>query len=420
MLAGLALIGLGATAFIAWGMLAPLQSAAIAPGTVIVEGNRKTVQHLEGGIVAQVHVRDGARVESGQALYTLDDTLARTRLEQLDIQFVNALARRDRLLAERKSASQITFSSRLLDRVDEDTVREAIVLQTDFLSARLGSLEGQRQVLEQQILQAEEEIRGFQARIESDRVQARLVDEQIASNSILFKKGLVRRSQMAALERERAAFRGRLGELKSDVARGQQQIAETRLSILNLDTDFKTNVVQELQAVQQEITELQQAIAAAQDVVDRTILRAPQSGRVVNMTANTVGGVIGPQEVLMEIVPEQSDLIVDAHVRPEDIDVVHKDMEAEVRLTAFNARSTAPVRGRVLDVSADSITDDRTGLSTYRAKVALDPDDLATQPELVLYPGMPAEVMILLGERTAFDYLAAPILNSLNRSFREE
>ncbi|MEM7654263.1 MAG: biotin/lipoyl-binding protein, partial [Pseudomonadota bacterium] len=198
MFAGLVLIGLGAAAFIAWGVLAPLQSAAIAPGTVIVEGNRKTVQHLEGGIVAQVHVRDGARVESGQALYTLDDTLARTRLEQLDIQFVNALARRDRLLAERKSASQITFFSRLLDRVDEDTVREAIVLQTDFLSARLGSLEGQRQVLEQQILQAEEEIRGFQARIESDRVQARLVDEQIASNSILFKKGLVRRSQMAA------------------------------------------------------------------------------------------------------------------------------------------------------------------------------------------------------------------------------
>ena len=420
MLLGGGLIVLGLGAFLAWGALAPLQSAAIAPGTVIVEGNRKAVQHLEGGIVKAIHVREGDQVAAGQPLYTLDDTLARTRLEQFDIQLVNAIARRDRLLAERRSQAEIAFSRVLLDRIDDDIVREAIVLQTDFRAARLGSIDGQRQVLQQQILQLEQEIEGLQARIASDQAQARLVDEQIASNSTLLEKGLVRRSQMAALERDRAALRGRIGENRADIARAEQRIAETRLSILNVETDFKTGVVQELQTVQQEITQLQQAIAQARDVVDRTILRATQSGRVVNMRANSVGGVIGSQEVLLEIVPDRTDLIVDAHVRPEDIDVVHQDLLAEVRLTAYNARRTAPIRGTVLSVSADSITDERTGLSSYRAKVALDPEDLAKQPDIALYPGMPAEVMILLGERTAFDYLAGPILSSLNRSFREQ
>jgi len=415
---GLIVLALGAAAFAGWGAVAPLNSAAIAPGVLVVESKRKAVQHLEGGIVQEIRAAEGQLVKAGSVLIVLDDTAARARLQQLDAQRVAAQARYDRLRAERDGAETIAFSEALIDRQDEAMVIQAMALQQDLRDARRQSLEGQKSVMDQQIRQSLEEISGHLAQIDADQEQAALVADQLAAFEQLFRQGHARKTQLTDLKRDAARLKGRTGELRAQVAQARQRVAETKIAILNLEIDFRTSIVEELQAVQQELNELREAIAGAEDIVRRTRIRAPQSGTVVGLNIHTVGGVVAPSETLMEIVPIDDSLVVEALVRPEDIDAVHQGMPAQIRLTAFNFRRTPALPGRLIHLSADRVVDGQTGVSAYYAKVRIDEGPLADALEF--YPGMPAEVMILLGERTLLDYLAEPVLSSFNRAFRED
>ena len=418
--AGFLVIGLFFGGFGGWAALAPLQSAAIAPGLVSVDTNRKTIQHLEGGIVGEILVRDGDRVRAGQVLIRLDETLPRTSLELLKGRSMASRALEARLIAERDGADAIRFPELLTAAGADPQVAEMINGQINIFAARRNSVAGQVKILGQRIAQFREEINGLKGQIASEVVQHGLIAEEIKDVTGLYEKGLARRPRLLALQRQAAEIEGSRSQNMAAIARVEQNIAEARLHISELRTSTINEVVQELRDVQTEMFELAERIAAAEDILTRTELRAPIEGTVVGLQVHTPGGVIAPGEPLLDIVPADDRLVVEARVDPSDIDVVHPGLPSQVRFTALNQRNLAPVDGTVTAVSADRIVDDRTGESYYLTRVELDDGFAEALGGVPLYPGMQAEVMIVTGERSALDYLIRPFARSLNRAFRED
>ena len=418
-LLGLALILLFFGGLIGWAAFAPLGSAAIASGTVMVDSNRKTIKHLEGGIVGDILVRDGDSVSAGQTLIRLDDTQARANQDLLRGRLISALTLQARLEAERDGAGFVSFPDAVIAAPGAD-LRDMMDAQLRIFEARRNSIEGQTAILEQRVRQFDEEIAGLRSEIASQARQLQLIDQEIDDLSGLVDKGLAQKPRLLALQREQAEIEGRRSQNRASIARAEQNIGEARLRITELRTDVINEVVQELRDVQAEIYDLGERLRAAEDVMRRTDIVSPIEGTVVSLAIHTRGGVIGPGEALLDIVPRDDRLIVEARVDPADIDVVHVGLEAEVRLTAFKQRNLAPLEGRVTKVSADSLTDERTGLTYYLARVNITSDIDAALDGAELYPGMPAEVMIVTGERTALDYFIRPIQGSFNRAMRED
>jgi len=406
--------------FIGWASLAPLGSAAIASGTVGVESNRKTIQHLEGGIVAEILVHDGDKVTAGQLLVLLDATQAKASLELLRGRWIAASAREARLIAERDERDQITYPAALRAMRDATNVAQTLKGQEHIFQARRQSKEGQVAILRQRIAQYNEEIKGLNGQIKAEKRQIQLIADEITDISGLVKKGLAQRPRLRTLQRDSAELEGSSSRNVAKIAQVRQSIAEANLQIIELTTTVLNEVVQELRDVQSEIFELVEQRRSAAHILQRTDVRAPIDGTIVNLQVHTTGGVIAPGAPILDIVPANERLIIEARVDPGDIDVVHIGLPAQVRFPAFSQRSTAPVDGRVIRVSADSLTDERTGTPYYLARVAIE-DDLVTKLKgAELYPGMLAEVLISTGERTALDYFMKPITVSLNRAFRED
>jgi HlyD family type I secretion membrane fusion protein len=403
-----------------WAALAPLGSAAIAPGEVVVEAQRKTVQHLEGGIVGEIRVREGDRVKAGQVLVRLDETQPRATLDLLKGRSRAAAALEARLNAERDDQKAIGFPPSLLDMADDPKVRKVIDGQVRIFDARRNSLDGQIAILKQQIAQYAEEIKGLKGEVTAETTQVDLLTQELDGVEALYSKKLVRKPRLLELRRRQAEIEGRLAQNRARIARVRQHIAETRLRISELRTERINEVVEELRKVQEERFDLQERVRAAEDVLRRTEILSPLAGTVVGLQIHTTGGVIAPGQPLMDIVPSGDRLIVEARVATEDIDVVHAGLEAKVRLTALNQRSSLPLEGRVLSISADRLADERTGETYFLARVELLENPADTIKGAFLYPGMAAEVMILTGERTALDYLFAPLSRSFERAFREE
>ncbi len=402
-----------------WAALAPLDSAAIAMGSVKVEGNRKTVQHLEGGIVGEILVRDGDPVTAGQTLIRLDVTRPRAELELLRGRLAAAVAQEARLKAERDNAEAVDFPVWLLDRSDDPEIAETLYGQLAIFDARQDALTTQRAVLAQSEAQLAEEIRGLQAEIAAQERQLELIGEEIEGQEILTAKGLARKERILALKREQAQISGARGQNLAAIARARQSISEARLRITELESQRINEAVAELREVQASVFDLQKQIRAAEDVLARTEIVSPASGRVVNLAVHTTGGVISPGQPLLDVVPALENLVVDAQVMPTDIDIVQAGMRATIRLSALNQRTTPTFEARVAWVSADALTDEASGASYYRAIIR--PDEAALKAASVqLLPGMPVEVMIVVGERTFLDYLTKPLEQSMSRAFTEQ
>lgn len=402
-----------------WAMVAPLDSAALAPGTVAVKSHRKTVQHLEGGIVRDIRVRDGDMVDTGQVLLVLDETQARAELSVLRGQYLHARAAESRLISERDGLDEVRFADDLLTSDDLRAV-EAMRNEEQIFEARRNDRLGEIEVLEQRIAQVESQVEGLQALADSKQELYESYDAEVNDLSALLEEGFVDKQRLRELQRNAARTRGEIAEHLSSIAQAQVKAGETRLEILQLNKRFMTEVVDEMADIQAQVYDLQERIRAIEDRVQRSEIRAPDSGMVLGMATHTIGGVIQGGSPLLDIVPEGDELIVEARLNPNDIDRVEVGMEASIRFSAFRSSTTHVVQGRVARVSADSLTDEHTGESYYSARIEVTEDGARTLGSLVLVPGMPAEVLIKTGERTLFQYLVRPATDAMARSLIED
>jgi membrane fusion protein, epimerase transport system len=388
-------------------------------GTVKVDSNRKAVQHLEGGIVDEIKVRDGDRVKAGDILVVLDRTQAKATLTLYHGRKVTIAARAARLIAERDGLDEIPFSDWLDAGSGEETVRDAIRVQSDTLENRRDTLHGQVEILNQKIAQSYEEINGFERQLAAQARELAIVSKDEASVRKLLGSGFAKKPRLLQLERDKARLEGNIGQSESRIALIHQRIAEAKLKINGLKREFYEKTLKELQDAQVHLLEVTERERAARDILARTEIKTSISGTIVNTQVHSMGGVIAPGATLMEIVPEDDSLIVEAKVDPQDIDVVHVGLPAQVRFTAFSQRNILPAEGIVTYLSADSLVDERTGETHYTARVTVGESFRNRMNGTKLYPGMQAEIMILTGERTALEYLLKPIENSFRRAMTE-
>ena len=416
---GLAVVALFVVGFGVWGTLFTLSSGAVASGILGVSSERKTVDHLEGGIVREIRVVDGDLVEAGQTLVVLDDTRSRANLDLLEAQWRSAAALNARLEAERDGASTIRWPAALTatGAFHGDT-QEILVTQERIFTARATRLADQVAIRERQIAQLRERAVGMREEAASLDRQIALLDEGLfdVRRSVLL--GVESKHQrLLALEGQWESVRGNRARVASEIARVELAITETELMIADLRNARLGEVTAELREVETELSDLRERVAAARDVVARSHVTAPEAGVVVGLQVFTPGGVVRPGETLMEIVPVGDRLIVEARVNPNDIDSVVVGLPAQVVLPAFSGLGAPRFDGEVIRVSADRFTDQRA--AWYEARIALDPDQ-AGLADLPLVPGMQADVLIVTGARTMVDYLLTPIVESFGRALREE
>jgi len=415
---GLLILAIVFGGFGLWAMVAPMDSAALAPGVVTVKSYRKTVQHLEGGIVSEILVTDGQLVEQGQKLLVLDDTQARAELGILKGQYYTARAKERRLVAERDLSGVVEFPVTL--NVEDARAREAVRNEEQIFEARRSDRLGEIEVLEQRIIQLESQIEGLQALVASKDEIVSSYSEEVADLSELLAEGFVNKQRLRELQRNRSRSVGEVADHRASIAQAEVEIGETRLQILQLNKRFITEVVDQLAESQARVYDLRERISAIEDRLRRTVITAPVAGIVLGLSTHTIGGVVRPGEPLLDIVPELAELVVDARVSPMDIDRVSVGMEATIRFSAFKSATTPTIFGVVTKISADRLLDEQTGIPYYLARVEVSEEGREKLGSLLLVPGMPAEVLIKTGERTLFEYLVQPARNAFARSLIED
>lgn len=419
-IAGLWLILLVFGVFGVWSVTAPLDSAAIAPGQVVVDSKRKTITHLEGGIVEEIMVTDGQMVEAGTPMIRLREIQARAQVEMLRTQFLNSLAIEGRLFAERDGKKKVIFPQEMKEYGDAATLAEIEAGQLSIFKSRTENYHGRVEVLQTRIAQHKQEIRGLEMQEKAMSSQIAFLEEEIAVVEKLLAEGNAARPRLLGLKREAADKAGRRGEYMAMKAKAQESIAETEIAILNAKSEYMNEVLQELKETQQFLAETREKIKATSDVLTRVVIRAPERGIVNDLIAHTIGGVIKPGEKILDLIPVDDKLIVEARIAPRDIDVVSKGLPARVRLTAFKTREVPVLNGELIHVSADRMQDERTGEPYYLSRIEINNTELKGLEWLQLYPGMPAEALVITGSRTFMGYLLDPITVSFNRSFRQD
>ena len=418
--AGWAIVVLTFAALSAWSSWAPLSTAAIAQGTVVVDGNRKSIQHLEGGIVKQILVRDGDPVEAGQLLVRLDDTQPRAMLALLRGRHDAARAQEARLLAERDGAVAIAFPADLAERAAaERDAADIVDGQKQLFTARRLSISGQVSILESRIEQSKAQISGLEVQQSAKQRQIGIVHRQLTTLRELAGKGAASAHQVLEFEREMSRLDGERGQLIAQIAATQHAIGEAELQIIQLQKAFREDVEKQLGETQAQLLDLNERIRSARDQVERIEIVAPTSGTVVDLAVFTIGGVIAPGSRVLDIVPRNDQLVIEAQVRPDDIDGLRPGLMADVRFSAFNRGTTPSLKGTVATVSADRLVNPKTNTSYFVARILVDDDQRAQLKGLSLIPGMPADVIIAKGDRTLFDYIAAPIENVVVKSLRQ-
>ena len=401
-----------------WAVFAPLESAALAPGVVTVKSYRKTVQHLEGGIVRELRVHDGDRVTAGDVLLVLDNTQARSETEMMRSQLIAARELEARLVAERDGLAGPAAVPDL--DASDPRVREARDSEARIFQTRRNGLLGEIGIQEKAIRQIEEQIRGFRAIIASKQTLATSYQEEIVDLRALLAEGYVDKQRLREQERSLARLQAEVVEHQSASARAQVQIGEAELKILQLKKTFATEVAGQLGETRTKIYDLRERLATVQDRDKRTEVLAPESGMVMGMTVHTLGGVVNPGTPLMDIVPANEELIVEAQLSPTDIDRIVVGQLVDIRFSAFKSSATPVIEGQLLQVSADRLTNKETGTAYYLARVALTETGRKTLGNLALVPGMPAEVLINTGARTLLQYLIQPASNAFARSLIED
>jgi HlyD family secretion protein len=401
-----------------WLALVPLAGAVVVPGNLVVQSNVKTIQHPAGGVVAEIKAANGARVAAGDLLLRLDPTQAQASLQIVTKQLDEVRARIARLTAERDGLSQPEFPPALMARPGQD-VRSLLASEVSLFKARSDGRMSQKGLLQSRIGQLSQEISGLEAQVDSKAKQLELIAGELVGVKDLYDKRLVPLTRLTTLQRETARIEGERGQLTSSIAETKSKIGEAQLQIARLDQDFRTEVVKELGETQGKEAELVERGVAARDLLDRIEMRAPTSGVIHKLSAHTIGGVIRPGDVIMEIVPDTDDLLVEARLQPQDIDQVRPGQKAFVRFSAFNQRVTPQLTGTVSLVSADTSHDQQTNASYFTVRVVLPDDERRRLGGLQLVPGMPAEVFMQTGSRTMMNYLLKPITEQMNRAFVE-
>jgi membrane fusion protein, type I secretion system len=416
-----AVVGVFVIGFGLWATYAPLESAAIAGGAIEAESSRKTIQHLEGGIVGRILVSDGDEVTAGQPLIRLDATRTRATVQMLQMQIWDAQALEARLVAEREGSETITFPAALTSAArSEPSLAETMAGQVNIFNTRRKLQSSRIEVIQQRKAQSMREIAALRFEVEAATKRAAIVKGELATVAPLVKKGLQTRARLLQLQREQAEFDGKIGETLAQVSRAEQAVGESEAMILQLKNDQYNEIAQSLRDTQAVIFQLRERIQAADDVLARTVVRAPEAGTITDLRIHTLGGIVAAGEPLMDLVPRQDRLIVLAHVKPEDIDLVRPGLEARVRLLAYKHRRVPPVEGVLTYVSADRFVDKETQRAYYTARVRIDETSLRELPEVEIMPGMPAEVLIKTGQFTVAQYMLRPFFDSFNRAFRED
>lgn len=415
---GVAIVSVTFGLFGTWAAFAPLDGAAYAPGVVTVQTYRKTVQHLEGGIVKEVLAHDGDIVKRGDPLIILDDAQLRFEYEMTRSQLVAAKAMEARLIAERDTLSAIGFG----DVVDPTSSRgmEARQSETQVFNARQGSRLGQIAVLRERIGQLQQQVKGLESMIDAKMHLEKSYSAEIDELTDLLKQGFVDKQRLLEQERKLGMLRSEVADHRSTINRTRLQINETQLQILQIDKDFNADVVKQLAEVQTKIYDLQEKTSALEDRLSRIVIRAPDAGMVIGMTVHTIGGVVRPATPLLDIVPSVSELVIEAQVTTLDIDRIAIGKRADIRFSAFNSATTPVIEGEVTGVSADRLTNEKTGAAYYLARVRVTENGVRTLGERKLLPGMPADVLIITGQRTLLQYLMQPARNALSQSMIEE
>lgn len=403
-----------------WSMLAHLDSAALASGIVVVDSHRKTVQHLEGGILRELLVREGDTVRVNQPLALLDTTQAESQLGQLTSQQVTVQARIARLRCEQTDQRTCAVPGELADRRGETIVVEAIEAQHRLFDARWRARDSSVAIINKRIQQFREQILAAQSQLQAIEKRLSLVQEDLRNATFLFDRGYEKRTRLLELQRNVEELNGQASQQRGVIAQAQQTIAGSEMEIVNLGDSRQAEVAKDLEDARAQEVDLADRIRAARDVRDRREILSPQDGVVTDVRLVTPGGVIGPGQPLMDIVPVDDKMIIEARVRPDDVDVVHAGLSAEVHLTAFKRNAIPPVDGVVTYVSADMLTDPRDGAKYFLARVIPSAAALAHLRGLTLTPGMPADVMIVTGKRRAFEYFVEPLRQSMRHAFRED
>jgi len=419
------ILAIGATATVlvvglgGWGVTTELTGAVVASGQVVVNSNVKKVQHPTGGVVGELRVRDGDRVKGGDIVLRLDDTQTRANLAIVVKGLDENLARRAREEAERDGLDAVTFPRELTDRMDSPDVASAVNGELKQFETRRLAREGQRAQLKERVVQLKEEISGYDAQKASKTKQINWIDKELTGVNELWKKNLVPYSRVTALERDKERLEGERGQLIATTAQTRGKITETELQILQIDQDMRTEVGKDLADIRGKVAELVEKKVAAEDQLKRVDVRAPIDGVVHQLAVHTVGGVIGPAEVAMLIVPDADALEVEAKIQPQDIDQLRLGQRATLRFSAFNQRTTPELNGNVVRVSADVSEDQKTGAHYYTVRIALPQSEIARPGNLHLVPGMPVESFVQTGSRTMMSYLIKPLSDQVTRAFRE-
>lgn len=415
-IAALVTLGIGG-----WASTAELSGAVIGQGSIIVDSSVKKVQHPTGGVVSELRVRDGDRVKAGDILVRLDKTQTLANATIITKSYDELLARQARLEAERDGADQVTFPSVLLDRAKETNseAARAIAAERSLFGLRQLAREGQKAQLKERGTQLRDEITGYTGQLEAKRKEVGFVHEELEGVRELWQKKLVPITRLTALERDTAHLEGERSQLAGMIAQAKGKISEIELQTIQIDQDLRTEVGKDLIEARSKISELSERKIAAVDQLHRIDIRAPQNGRVHQLTVHTVSGVISPGEQIMLIVPDNDALAVEVKIAPRDIEQVYVGQSTFMRFSALNQRTTPEIEGDVVLVSADLTQDQRTGTSYYTARVSLKPGQVERLAGAKLVPGMPVDVFIRTPSRTVLAYLIKPLKEQAERALKE-
>lgn len=416
---GMWLLALGFGGFIVWALLAPIDEGVPASGTVTVDTKRKTVQHLTGGIVREIRVREAQAVKTGDVMMRLDDSQAKANHESARQQYFSLRAQESRLEAEQKGAAQIRFHPDLMAAKEDLLASEYMNLQRQLFISRRMALRGEQSILAQSLNGTQETLRGLQAQLEGKQAQLKLVREQLAATRELAREGYLTRNRWYEEERLAAELAASVGDLTASIARTRSSLAELELRIVQRKREF----LREVETQQADTTREAQVVGerwrAAREELARTEIRAPADGFVVGLAAHTVGGVVPPGARIMDVVPVDVPLTLEARVDPQLIDRIRAGLPADIRIHAFLDNPNLTIGGRVLSVSADLVADQPNIPPYYLARIAVTPAGLKELGRRQLQPGMQAEVVIKTGERTLMNYLLAPLIKRVASSLGE-
>ena len=417
-LVGLLIIAAFLSTIMIWGAYAAVSGAAVADGVLKVEGNRQAVQHPYGGVVKTLHVREGDKVQRGQTLLTLSAADPQAKLAVLASQWIALKAQEARLIAERDSSHDLTVNIELAQQWPDASIAQAFANERAVLRARRRQYDTEIGSLRQKIVQLEEQKRGLRAQAQGVERQAALIEEEAQGVRELLKSGLTPKPRLLALERTAAGLLADRGARLSDIAGANEAIAGAELEIARREHERTTEVTNALRAAQTSLAELAPKIEAAKDVLARTNVTSPANGAVVGLTIFTEGGVAQPGARLLDIVPSDSALIAEGRLQLHDVNEATVGRRADVRLTGVHRSDRPTLSGIVSNISADRLTDERTGQGYYLIQVRLDPDQVRNAG-IDMQAGMPAQIVVSTRPRTLVDYLIAPLLDEISGAFRE-